>query len=65
MNARRVVVGTLAMALLAGSCGSEEGKGTAKPAAAVFVNQRDRVLPLSRAHEAPALLIDKDDRNTV
>ncbi|MDQ3978226.1 MAG: glycoside hydrolase, partial [Actinomycetota bacterium] len=51
--------------LLAASCGSEEGEGAARPAPNVWVNAKDKVQPLSRNHEAPAVLIDRDEPNTV
>ena len=52
------------LGLVVGACGSE-AEGPAKAAAAVQVNRSDRTLPLSRDEEGPALLVDKDDPNTV
>ena len=63
MTSRRVVYAMVALSMLAASCTSEEGKGPARAAPAVFVNRNDPVLPLSRAHEGPALVVDKDDPN--
>jgi hypothetical protein len=65
MRGRGWATAAVVLALVAASCGSDDGKGRARPASNVWVNARDRVQPLSRAHEAPALLIDRDDPNTV
>ena len=64
---RKVQAGLLVvgLALVAGACSSTEAKGAATPSKNVQVDQFDKVLPLSRDHEGPALLIDKDDPNTV
>ena len=50
------------MLVEAGSSGAV-GVPTASPA--VQVNKTEKVLPLSRDEEGPALLVDKDDPNTV
>jgi hypothetical protein len=47
-----------------GAC-SSNAKGPATASAAVQVNRVEKVLPLSRDEEGPALLVDKDDPNTV
>ncbi|MDQ6726973.1 MAG: glycoside hydrolase, partial [Actinomycetota bacterium] len=61
--ARRLVAGG-AVGLLLGACAtSVVGPATASPA--VQVNRAEKVLPLSRDEEGPALLVDKDDPNTV
>jgi len=47
-----------------GACASS-AKGPATASAAVQVNRAEKVLPLSRDEEGPALLVDKDDPNVV
>ncbi len=49
--------------MLAGAC-SAAAKGPPTAAPAVQVNKVEKVLPLSRDEEAPALLVDKSDPNT-
>ncbi len=61
--ARRLLVGGV-VGLMLGACASES-KGPARAAPAVQVNRAEKVLPLSRDEEGPALLVDKDDSNTV
>src|SRR5919202_4786369 len=67
MSFRRFVLGATVMvlALVTASCASEEGKGAAKAGTNVWGNAKDKVQPLSRDHEAPALLIDQDNPDTV
>jgi hypothetical protein len=62
--ATRRVLAAAVLGALVGACTSE-AKGAATPAAAVQVNRAEKVLPLSRDEEGPALLVDKDDSNTV
>jgi len=50
---------------LVGACATTDAKGPAQASAAVQVNRSDKVLPLSRDEEGPALLVDKDDPNVV
>jgi len=61
----RRLVAAFVFALMVGACANAAGKGPAKVAAAVQVNRAEKVLPLSRDEEGPALLVDKDDPNTV
>ncbi|MDQ3897021.1 MAG: glycoside hydrolase [Actinomycetota bacterium] len=61
---RRLVV-AIVLGVMVGAC-SSEAKGPAEPAAAVQVNRSQQAtLPLTRDEEGPALLVDKDDPNTV
>jgi Neuraminidase (sialidase) len=60
---RRLLVAAV-FGLLVGAC-STVAKGAATAAPAVQVNKVDKLLPLSRDEEGPALLVDKDDANTV
>ena len=60
----RRLLAAAVLGLLVGACGSET-KGPAKAAPAVQVNRSDRGLPLTRDEEGPALLVDRDDPNTV
>ena len=54
------------LAVVAGACTSATaGKGRAAASSAVQVNRTGEVLPLTRDEEGPALLVDKDDPNTV
>ncbi len=53
------------LAMVAGACGSTAGDGPAKAVPAVQVNRTGEVLPLSRDEEGPALLVDRDDPDTV
>ena len=53
------------LAFAATACASEEATGPAEPSRNVQVNQFDKVLPLSRLHEGPAVLIDRNDPDTV
>jgi hypothetical protein len=62
--ATRRVLAAVVLGVLVGAC-TAEAKGAATPAAAVQVNRTEKVLPLSRDEEGPALLVDKDDSNTV
>ena len=60
----RRLVATAALGAIVGACGSEAtGPPTAAPA--VQVNRSDEALPLARLEEAPALLVDQDDSDTV
>ncbi|MDQ4068632.1 MAG: glycoside hydrolase, partial [Actinomycetota bacterium] len=53
------------LAVMVGGCATEGG-GPAQAAPAVQVNRNQQGgLPLTRDEEAPALLVDKDDSNTV
>jgi hypothetical protein len=61
--ARRLLAGG-AVGLMLGACAtSVEGPATASPA--VQVNKAEKVLPLSRDEEGPAVLVDRNDPNTV
>jgi hypothetical protein len=53
------------LAVVAGACSSSAGKGAAMPAPAVQPDRLDKVLPLARDEEGPALLVDMDDADTV
>ena len=60
----RRLVATAVFGGMVGACGSEaEGPPTAAPA--VQVNRSEKALPLTRLEEAPALLVDQDNSNTV
>lgn len=61
---RRVLV-VAVLGVLVGACSTTAGKGPAQVAPAVQVNRAEKVLPLSRDEEGPALLVDKDDANTI
>lgn len=62
MARRLLAIGVLGVMI--GACGSEsDGPATAAPA--VQVNRSGEALPLSRLEEAPALLVDQDDSDTV
>ncbi|MGH9222595.1 MAG: sialidase family protein [Acidimicrobiales bacterium] len=64
---RKVRLGSclMVLALAAGACSSDEATGPAEASKNVQVDQFDKVLPLSRLHEGPAILIDKDDPDIV
>ncbi|HEX3621033.1 MAG TPA: sialidase family protein [Acidimicrobiales bacterium] len=62
-TATRRLLAAAALAVLIGAC-SAQADGPATPAVAVQANKADKVLPLSRDEEGPALLVDKDDSNT-
>src|SRR5215218_3989169 len=53
------------LAVMVGACSDNGGKGAANAGSAVQVNRAEKVLPLTRDEEGPALLVDKDDPNTV
>lgn len=53
------------LGVMVGACSDSAGKGAATPGSAVQVNRAEQVLPLTRDEEGPALLVDKDDPNTV
>ncbi|MGI8810286.1 MAG: sialidase family protein [Acidimicrobiales bacterium] len=53
------------LGVMVGACGSSGADGPARAASAVQVNRAEKVLPLTRDEEGPALLVDKDDPNTV
>ena len=53
------------LGLLVGACASEEANGPATASPAVQVNRVEKVLPLARDEEGPAVLVDKDDPNVV
>ena len=61
---RRLLVAVV-LGMLVGACSTSDAKGPATAAAAVQANKAEKVLPLSRDEEGPALLVDKDDPNTV
>jgi len=65
MRKVRIGLGLVTLAVVAGACSSTTAEGPAAPAKNVQVDQFDEMLPLARAHEGPALLIDKDDPNIV
>ena len=65
MRRMRAGFGVLTLALVMGACSSTTASGPATPAKNVQVDQFDKVLPLSRSHEGPAIVIDKDDPNIV
>jgi hypothetical protein len=65
MQKRSLAAALAGLALVAGACGSDSADGPAQAAQNVQVNRFDDVLPLSRTHEGPAIVIDKDDPNTV
>jgi hypothetical protein len=60
---RLLAVGVLGV--MVGACAASGGSGPATASVAVQVNRTEKVLPLSRDEEGPALLVDKDDPNTV
>jgi hypothetical protein len=60
----RRLLAAATLGLLAGACGSH-GRGPGVAAPAVQVNRSAEILPLVRAEEGPALLVDKDDPATV
>jgi hypothetical protein len=62
-NVRRFLA-VAVLVVMVGACGSE-ANGPAQVAPAVQANRSDRELPLTRDEEGPALLVDKDDPNTV
>jgi hypothetical protein len=64
-NKKSLLVSVIVLALGAAACSSDSASGPAEAAKNVQVDAFDKVLPLSRAHEGPALLIDKDDPDTV
>src|SRR5215210_778314 len=53
------------LAVMVGACAESAGTGAATAGSATQVNRAEKVLPLTRDEEAPALLVDKDDPNTV
>ncbi len=61
---RRVLAAGVLGAMV-GACASADTKGPAKAAPAAQVNRAEKVLPLSRDEEGPAVLFDKDDPRTV
>ncbi|MDP1804303.1 MAG: exo-alpha-sialidase, partial [Acidimicrobiales bacterium] len=61
----RRLLAACALAVMVGACSDSAGKGAATPGSAVQVNRAEKVLPLTRDEEGPALLVDKDDPNTV
>src|SRR4051794_27854427 len=63
--ATRRVLAAVVLGVLVGACTSAAGKGPATASPAVQVNRAEKTLPLSRDEEGPALLVDKDDPNTV
>src|SRR5205085_2055791 len=65
MGKVRVGLVMVGLALVTGACSSTSAKGPATPSKNVQVDQFDKVLPLSRDHEGPALLIDQRDPRTV
>ncbi len=65
MNATmRRLLAACVLGVMVGACASE-ADGPATASSAVQVNRGEKVLPLTRDEEAPALLVDKDDPNTV
>jgi len=61
---RRSLAAMVLVGLLVGAC-STQAKGPARATGAVQANRAEKVLPLSRDEEGAALLVDKDDPNTV
>src|SRR5215210_6142137 len=53
------------LAVMVGACAESAGTGAATAGSATQVNRAEKVLPLTRDEEAPALLVDKDDPDTV
>src|SRR4051812_9668318 len=49
------------LATMVGACAASEATGPATASPAVQVNRVEKILPLTRDEEAPALLVDKDD----
>ncbi len=65
MNATmRRLLAACVLGVMVGACASE-ADGPATASSAVQVNRGEKALPLTRDEEAPALLVDKDDPNTV
>lgn len=54
-----------ALVMVASACGSDSGDEVATVAPNVWVNRADEQVPIARLHEAPAVLIDQDDPDTV
>src|SRR5947209_7340385 len=63
-TAMRRLLAAAVLGVLVAAC-SAQARGPATPAPAVQVNKVEKVLPLSRDEEGPALLVDKDDPNTI
>jgi hypothetical protein len=61
----RRLLAACVLAVMVGACSDTAGTGPATAASAVQVNRAEKVLPLTRDEEGPALLVDKDDQNTV
>src|SRR4051812_45795400 len=53
------------LGVMVGACATSEANGPATASVAVQVNRAEKVLPLTRDEEGPALLVDKDDPDTV
>lgn len=64
-TAMRRVLAAGVLGVMVGACSTSEAKGPATAASAVQVNRAEKVLPLTRDEEAPAVLVDKGDPNTV
>lgn len=63
-TAMRRVLAAAILGITVGACASDTD-GPATASAAVQVNRSEDVLPLTRDEEAPALLVDRDDSDTV
>lgn len=61
----RRLLAACVLAVMVGACSDSAGKGAASAGSAVQVNRAEKVLPLTRDEEGPALLVDKDDPDTV
>ncbi|MGH9278587.1 MAG: sialidase family protein [Acidimicrobiales bacterium] len=65
MRRNNVGAGIIAVLLLAGACSSGSSTGPAEAAKNAQVDVNDKLLPVARIHEGPALLIDRNNPNTV
>src|SRR5438552_2896761 len=65
MRKLQAATAAVLLAVVGAACSSTSGKGPAVAARNIQVDATDKVLPLSRDHEGPALTVDKDDPNTV
>ncbi|MEW6155062.1 MAG: sialidase family protein [Actinomycetota bacterium] len=65
MDGRRLAGCAVALGVMAGACSSSTTAGPPEASRAAQVNAFDDEVPLSRSHEGPAVVVDKDDPNIV